>query len=237
MEAVKWYRKSAEQGNRSAQNNLGNRYYNGEGVTKDYVEAAKWYRKAAEQGQQYGQYNLGWCYQYGQGVTKDLSEAKKWYQKAADQGHEKAKEKLKKVEALEMQGALGGTTTEGTNSIKITKPFGQIPNASATGSYGSIFGQYRKPMLDIDFPYAVVRIKLEGDEKKIAQEKDKFSLYLGQHYRVVAKNANFTKNEILFLIPYGAGFVELKYNNSFSRVIINSSSLQSNTIYFGTIRI
>ena len=237
VEAVKWYRKAAEQGYSTAQNKLGNRYYNGEGVTKDYVEAAKWYRKAAEQGEQYGQYNLGWCYQYGQGVTKDLSEAKKWYQKAANQGHEKAKEKLKEVEALEMQGALGGTTTEGTNSIKITKPFEQIPNASATGSYGSIFGQYRKPMLDIDFPYAVVRIKLEGDEKKIAQEKDKFSLYLGQHYRVVAKNANFTKNEILFLIPYGAGFVELKYNNSFSRVIINSSSLQSNTIYFGTIRI
>jgi len=49
-EGVKWYRKAAEQGYARAQNNLGNLYYNGEGVAKDEVEAVKWFRKAAEQG-------------------------------------------------------------------------------------------------------------------------------------------------------------------------------------------
>ena len=40
----------AANGDAEAQNNLGNCYYNGEGVTKDYAEAVRWYRKAAEQG-------------------------------------------------------------------------------------------------------------------------------------------------------------------------------------------
>ncbi|MDA9976050.1 sel1 repeat family protein [Alphaproteobacteria bacterium] len=50
VESVKWFRKSAEQGNAKAQRNLGWMYKKGNGVTKDYAEAVKWYRKAAEQG-------------------------------------------------------------------------------------------------------------------------------------------------------------------------------------------
>lgn len=41
-------RKAADQGDASAQYNLGVMYVNGEGVTQDYKQAAKWYRKAAE---------------------------------------------------------------------------------------------------------------------------------------------------------------------------------------------
>ena len=89
-EAVKWYRKAAEQGHAGAQNNLGYCYKNGYGVTKDYAEAVKWYRKAAEQGNDLAQYNLGVCYEYGQGVTKDITEAVKWYRKAAAQDYARA---------------------------------------------------------------------------------------------------------------------------------------------------
>ena len=50
-EAVKWYRKAAEQGHSAAQCNLGMCCDNGEeGVAKDGVKAVKWYRKSAEQG-------------------------------------------------------------------------------------------------------------------------------------------------------------------------------------------
>ena len=50
-EAVKWYRKSAEQGDASAQCNLGLMYQEGRGgVDRDKDEAKKWYRKSAEQG-------------------------------------------------------------------------------------------------------------------------------------------------------------------------------------------
>src|SRR6266496_1792319 len=40
MEAVKWYRKAAEQGHPIAQNNLGVCYDRGEGVSKSFIEAA-----------------------------------------------------------------------------------------------------------------------------------------------------------------------------------------------------
>jgi TPR repeat protein len=89
-EAVKLYRKAAEQGNASAQFNLGNMYSNGEGVTPDDTEAVKWYRKAADQGHASAQLNLGNMYDNGEGVMLDDTKAVKWYRKAAEQGHAKA---------------------------------------------------------------------------------------------------------------------------------------------------
>ena len=86
-EAVKWYRKAADQGDVGAQNHLGVMYDNGKGVNKDYAEAAKWYRKAAEQGHPFAQNNLGAMYGNGQGVNKDDAEAAKWYRESAEQGH------------------------------------------------------------------------------------------------------------------------------------------------------
>lgn len=97
-EAVKWYRKAAEQGHSGAQNNLGVCYSNGDGVEKDEKEAAKWYRKAAEQGEIHAQSNLASRYEYGSGVEKDLAEAVKWYQKAADQGDRGAKNSVDRLE-------------------------------------------------------------------------------------------------------------------------------------------
>ncbi|MBR2921623.1 MAG: sel1 repeat family protein [Kiritimatiellae bacterium] len=94
-EAVKWYRKAAEQGYARAQCNLGLMYANGEGVTQDDSEAVKWFRKAAEQGLAVAQYNLGFMYANGRGVAKDEYEAVKWYRKAAAQGYEYAKKALK----------------------------------------------------------------------------------------------------------------------------------------------
>ncbi|TCJ87307.1 tetratricopeptide repeat protein [Cocleimonas flava] len=49
-QAVKWYRRAAEQGHAKAQFNLASMYESGEGVEKDLKLALKWYKKAAEQG-------------------------------------------------------------------------------------------------------------------------------------------------------------------------------------------
>ena len=46
-QAVKWYRKSAQQGNGMALNNLGVMYHRGEGISMDFVLAHKWYTLAA----------------------------------------------------------------------------------------------------------------------------------------------------------------------------------------------
>jgi TPR repeat protein len=86
-DAVKWYRKAAEQGHAEAQYWLGRCYFDGRGITRDRAEAIKWWRKAAEQGHAGAQYWLGLCYEKGQGVSKDFAEAAKWYRKAAEQGN------------------------------------------------------------------------------------------------------------------------------------------------------
>ena len=89
-EAVKWYRRAAEQGLASAQYALGWMYYKGRGVPQDDAEEAKWYRRAAEQGLAIAQYNLGWMYYKGRGVPQDDAEAVKWYRRAAEQGDDDA---------------------------------------------------------------------------------------------------------------------------------------------------
>ncbi|MDO4949303.1 MAG: tetratricopeptide repeat protein [Bacteroidales bacterium] len=94
VEAVKWYRKVAEQGFAPAQYKLGVCYDYGKGVTQSDTEAVKWYRKAAEQGEADAQYELGWCYYEGKGVTQSDTEAVKWYRKAAEQGEADAQYEL-----------------------------------------------------------------------------------------------------------------------------------------------
>ena len=90
---------AAEQGDPSAQHNLGYMHANGEGVPENDIEAVKWYRLAAEQGHAEAQNNLGTMYQYGEGVPKDYVQAYAWMSIAATQGNanaQKGKGTLKK---------------------------------------------------------------------------------------------------------------------------------------------
>ena len=73
------YRRMAERGDAFAQYNLGNCYFDGEGVEQDEEEAAKWFLKSAEQGNAMAQYRLGDCYYTGVGVEQDEEEAVKWF--------------------------------------------------------------------------------------------------------------------------------------------------------------
>lgn len=86
--------KLAEQGIAEAQNWLGEIYYYGYGVDKDYEQAVAWYRKAAEQGEASAQNNLGVMYKKGNGVDKDDEQAVKWFRKAAEQGEALAQNNL-----------------------------------------------------------------------------------------------------------------------------------------------
>jgi len=81
------WRPLAEQGNASAQYNLGLMYDLGKGVLKNDVKAMHWYRLAAEQGIVEAQYAIGSMYAHGDGIPKDIVEAIRWFRKAAEQGH------------------------------------------------------------------------------------------------------------------------------------------------------
>ena len=83
--AVKLFRPLADQGNASAQNNLGFIYEYARGVPKDFAEALKWYRRAADQGDATGESNLAGMYLMGQGVPLNYEESLNLYRKAAAQ--------------------------------------------------------------------------------------------------------------------------------------------------------
>ena len=88
--ALKEFRPLAEQGEASAQGNLGVMYAKGQGVTQDYKEAVKWYRKAAEQGDATAQKNLGKMYYDGKGVPPNYLKAHMWFNLAGAAGNDKA---------------------------------------------------------------------------------------------------------------------------------------------------
>ena len=76
----------AEQGEPEAQLELGNKYFNGQGVQKNLATAASWFRKAAEQENSRAQALLGRMLLQGKGVEQDADEAARWLLKAAEQG-------------------------------------------------------------------------------------------------------------------------------------------------------
>ena len=101
VEAVKWYRKAADQGNAAGQRRLGNVYVSGRGVPEDFVEAMKWYRKAADQNDAGAQSMLGLRYEEGLSESReyeewmrDRIEAVKWHRLAADQGNDYSQYRL-----------------------------------------------------------------------------------------------------------------------------------------------
>jgi len=89
-EAMKCFRRFADQGNGTAQSRLGLMYADGQGATRDYKEAVKWYRLAAEQGNARAQRELAFMYRYGHGVASSRDEAIRLYRLAALQGDAEA---------------------------------------------------------------------------------------------------------------------------------------------------
>jgi hypothetical protein len=78
-EAVKWFRRAADQSDAAAQFYLGVMYSEGQGVPQDHAEAVKWYRLAADQGDAQAQYNLGLVYANGETGQPDNVSAYVWF--------------------------------------------------------------------------------------------------------------------------------------------------------------
>ena len=89
--------KAAQQGNIEAQYNIGNMYFNGMGIEKNYEEAFSWMEKAALQGHTPAMTGLGICYYYGYGVKRSKDTGRSWVNKAAIMGDEYAKETLQRM--------------------------------------------------------------------------------------------------------------------------------------------
>ncbi len=83
--AVKWFRRSAQQGYAPAQIKLGEAYALGKGAPEDDVKAVHWYENAARQNNFRAQTLLGSMYEKGAGVDRDEAKAIELYTRAASQ--------------------------------------------------------------------------------------------------------------------------------------------------------
>ena len=68
------YQRAAQQGDTTAQNNIGVMYANGIRVDKDHEEAINWFSQAAQQGDTTAQNSIGVMYANGIGVDKDYGQ-------------------------------------------------------------------------------------------------------------------------------------------------------------------
>ena len=93
-EAVRWWKKAADQGEAWAQSCLGLAYDRGQGVPQDYAEAVRWWKRAADQGNADAQNLVGSACYAGKGVPQDYAEAVRWWKRAADQGDAGAQNSL-----------------------------------------------------------------------------------------------------------------------------------------------
>lgn len=80
-------REAALEGSPAALFEIGSRYADGRGVTRDPKLAARWFEQAAASGHGPSQYRLGSLYREGKGVPKDSTLAFQWFDRAAAQGH------------------------------------------------------------------------------------------------------------------------------------------------------
>lgn len=76
------YLEAARLGNPLGQYFVGEYYYYGRGIKKDYVEAARWYRLSANKGVVGAKVMLANIYLYGRGVDQDSVFAYVWFARA-----------------------------------------------------------------------------------------------------------------------------------------------------------
>ncbi len=85
-EALRLFRKVADQGEVLSQTLLGAMHFTGNGVAPDAKQAVYWFQKAADQDYAPAQYFLGAMYTNGDGVARDAKQAVYWWKKSADLG-------------------------------------------------------------------------------------------------------------------------------------------------------
>ena len=95
--AANYYSEAARQGDRRASNSLGNLYYLGLGIDRDYQRASQLYFEAARAGIPEAQLNLGHMFKLGLGVNSDPMRAFAWYNMADIHGSPAAELYLKQI--------------------------------------------------------------------------------------------------------------------------------------------
>ncbi len=120
-------------------------------------------------------------------------------------------------------------------SLTVTEEFREVPIASVLSLYKNQFGKWEKPDLDEPFPYAVVRVKLEGNAREVKAAKKLVRLDLGRMSGVESIYTDI-ENELLFLIPSRVRTIYMICGDGCERkLIIEVPKIRPNSIFVGTV--
>jgi len=138
-EAITWWSKAAEQGNRNAKLKLD--------LEENKKEAAEQFaatQKLAEQGNVVEQYNLGVMYEKGQVGAPNRVKAEEWYLKAAKQGHALAQNNLGSLYAK----GFGGVPKNEAKAVEWFQKAAEQGEAVAQYNLGVIYYQGQEILQD-----------------------------------------------------------------------------------------
>lgn len=129
---------------------------------------------------------------------------------------------------------FGGTVFSQT--ITLTKDFKTMSNIKALDVYRNQFGTYERVGADDPFPYAVIRVGLDGTPEEVKDAKKRLSFQLG---RITAVETVFkdARNELLFLVPTRARNIQMSCDGEclpqmmFDSLVV----LQPNTVFYGRV--
>ena len=120
-------------------------------------------------------------------------------------------------------------------SVKITKEMTLHPFATVLPMYKNEFGSFEKPKMDDTFPFAVIRMQLEGNAQAVKAAKELFTLDMGQMTGVESKCTAYS-NQILFLVPARRPYIYIDCGDGCDQVLLsNMQHLKSNRVYDCTV--
>lgn len=120
--------------------------------------------------------------------------------------------------------------------ITLTKEFQTMPNVKALDVYRNQFGKWEVKDPSKNFPYAVIRVGLDGTPEEVKEAKERLSFQLGRvtNVETVFKDA---RNELLFLVPVRARNIQMSCDGEclpqmmFDSLVV----LQPNTVFYGRV--
>ena len=121
-------------------------------------------------------------------------------------------------------------------SVTITREMQQVQMASVLAMYKNEFGSFEKPDMSDTFPFAVIRMHLEGNAHDVKAAKERLTLYMGQQTGVEARVTTYS-NQILFLVRSRRPMIFIDCGDGCEQVLLsNMQKLKSNCLYDCTVR-
>ncbi len=131
---------------------------------------------------------------------------------------------------------LLGLQPMAAQSVKITKELTHVQMASVLAMYKNEFGSFEKPDMSDTFPFAVIRMHLEGNAHAVTAAKERLTLYLGQMFGVESRVTTYS-NQILFLVRARRPYIYIDCGDGCEPKLLSAGQqLRSNCVYDCTVR-